>query len=168
VPVHNVHERVLATSLEHVAPLIDGLASPGDRLWPRDRWPAMKLDQALQVGAAGGHGPIRYVVDDYEPGRSVRFRFTAPKGFVGTHGFELEPLDGDRVRIRHTLDMRVEAPARLSWTFVYRPLHDALIEDAFDRVEAQFGGQVRRPRWSGWVRVLRRLLARRRARTTRV
>jgi hypothetical protein len=161
VPVRNVHERLLAASIDHVALLIDGLASPGDRLWPRDRWPAMKFDRALQVGAAGGHGPIRYVVDAYEPGRSVRFRFTGPKGFVGWHGFALDALDGDRVRIRHVLEMRVAGKARLSWPLVYRPLHDALIEDAFDRAEAQFGGQVRRPRWSGWVRVLRRLLARR-------
>jgi len=159
--VLNVHERVLAASIDHAGRLIDGLASPGDRLWPRDRWPAMRLDRPLQVGAEGGHGPIRYVVDAYEPGHSVRFRFTAPHGFVGTHGFDVEALDDARVRIRHVLDMRVEGPARWSWPVLYRPLHDALIEDAFDRAESQFGGQVQRPRWSGWVRILRRLLARR-------
>jgi hypothetical protein len=160
--VRNVHERVLAASIEHAAPLIDRLASPGDRLWPRDRWPPMTLDRALQLGAAGGHGPIRYVVDAYEAGRSVRFRFTAPTGFVGTHGFDLEALDDEHVRLRHVLDMRVEGLAHLSWPLVFQPLHDALIEDAFDRAEAQFGGQVHRPRWSGWVRMLRRLLAHRR------
>ncbi|MDQ3135435.1 MAG: hypothetical protein M3Q76_11655, partial [Acidobacteriota bacterium] len=65
----NVHERILQSPFAAAGELIDKLASRDDLLWPRERWPAMKLDRPLGVGAKGGHGPIRYVVEAYEPGR---------------------------------------------------------------------------------------------------
>ena len=37
--------------------LLDGLSAADDRLWPKDRWPAMRFDRPLKVGARGGHGP---------------------------------------------------------------------------------------------------------------
>jgi len=79
--VRNVHERVLDVPACDLAVLLDGLASPDDALWPRHLWPAMKFDRPLQVGAVGGHGPIRYTVEAYEPGRRIRFRFTAPRSW---------------------------------------------------------------------------------------
>jgi hypothetical protein len=60
MPVINIHERVLDASIFEIGKLIDGLASANDKLWPHDRWPAMKFDRPLSVGAIGGHGPIRY------------------------------------------------------------------------------------------------------------
>ena len=87
--VKNVHERTLRAPVGDVGPLLDGLGSPQDRLWP-PAWPGMKLDRPLGPGARGGHGPIRYFVEGYEAGRSVRFRFTAPPGFDGWHGFEVQ------------------------------------------------------------------------------
>lgn len=155
MPIRNAHERTLPAPAERVGALLDGLASPEDALWPRHDWPPMRFDRPLQVGAVGGHGPIRYTVEEYEPGRQVRFRFTAPRGFHGTHGLEVEPVDPDHTRLRHVLEMRPTGAARVSWPLVYRPLHDALLEDALDRAERAVGGAAPpRPR-SHWVRLLR-------------
>jgi len=74
------------------------------------RWPAMQLDRPLGVGASGGHGPIRYRVEVYEPSRQVTFRFTAPQGFDGTHTFEVEPVGTDQTRLRHKVEMRLRGP----------------------------------------------------------
>src|SRR5438128_791395 len=76
----NVHQRLLNASPERVGALIDSLSSRNDMLWPHENWPRIRLDRALGVGAAGGHGPIRYTVEAYAPGHSVRCRFTGPKG----------------------------------------------------------------------------------------
>ena len=153
-----VHERHLPSRPDEVGALIDSLASRKDLLWPRDAWPSMRLGSGLQIGSAGGHGPIRYSVEEYEPARRVRFRFTAPRGFDGTHEFEVVPT-GEYANLRHVIDMRVRGLARLSWPAVYAPLHDALIEDALDRAESALGvGAGRRTPWSPRVRALRRVL----------
>ena len=148
----NVHER---RSSGDPGALIDGLASPADRLWPHDRWPRMRFDRGLVAGARGGHGPIRYEVAEHLPGRLARFRFTAPRGLEGEHRFE---RDGSM--LRHVLEGRATGKMLVAWPLVFRPLHDALIEDALDRAEAAVGGQpVAQRRWSPWVRLLRRALA---------
>lgn len=158
--VRNVHRRHLADAATGAA-LLAGLATHDDRLWPRDRWPAMRLERGLTVGSRGGHGPVRYHVVASEPGKFVRFRFEAPRGFDGTHGFELTP-DGSATLV-HVLEARLTGPARITWPLVFRPLHDALIEDALDRAERASGGTAAEPaRWSPWVRFLRRVLTRRR------
>lgn len=161
--VRNVHRRPI-TSGRVAADLVDGLASSDDRLWPHDRWPAMRLDRGLEVGSRGGHGPVRYHVVAYEAGRSVRFRFDAPRGFDGTHGFDVVDRDGD-AELVHVLEARLTGPARLSWPLVFRPLHDALIEDALDRA-VRATGEVPDPpaRWSRTVRLLRWYVTRRRRR----
>lgn len=154
-------------SLDRLGSLIDSLGSANDGLWPVAKWPTIRLDRALQVGAVGGHGPVRYVVDEYTPGRSVRFRFTAPAGFDGTHGFIVERAEGGMALLRHTLEMRAAGPALVTWPLVFRPLHDALLEDLMDRAETSLGGAPARPmEWSGYVKLLRALL-RRRSRYTR-
>lgn len=161
--VLNVHERVIAAASQPVGALLDSLASPNDRLWPHDRWPAMRFDHPLGVGADGGHGPVRYRVETYEPGRAVRFRFRAPRGFHGTHGFDVAPLDAGRTRLRHTLQMDASGPALLTWPLAFRPLHDALIEDSLDRAERSLGLRPAGARWSARVRLLRRLFGARTA-----
>lgn len=157
--VENVHERSFSASRVQVGSLIDSLASSNDRLWPRERWPAMRFDRALGEGAVGGHGPVRYFVDAYSPAERIVFRFTSPRGFDGTHGFEIT-IDGPQVRLRHFVRMRLRGTARLSWPTVFRPLHDALIEDALDTAEASLGGTPVPCRWSLRVRLLRRALRR--------
>jgi hypothetical protein len=139
--------------------MLDSLASSEDSLWPHRQWPAMKFDRPLEPGAVGGHGPIRYSVEEYEPGSHVLFKFKAPRGFNGTHGFWVEPLDPDHARLRHVLEMRASGPALVSWTFIFRPLHDALIEDALDCAEHATGATPRPRGWSAWVKALRWMLA---------
>jgi hypothetical protein len=44
----------------------------------------------------------------------------------------------------------------VKWRLLIEPMHDALIEDAFDKAETKFSGSaVNRSRWSLWVRILR-------------
>lgn len=161
--VTNIHERLLDAPAGEIGDLIDALASADDKLWPRDRWPPIKFDRPLGVGAAGGHGPIGYVVESYRPGRSIQFRFTRPNGFLGHHRFEIEPVGGNQARLRHTIEMRLRGAARLSWPLAIRPLHDALIEDALDRAQTGVGGHPDRRGWSPWVKLLRRIMRRRRS-----
>ncbi|WP_307853127.1 hypothetical protein [Kitasatospora sp. RG8] len=112
-----------------------------------------------EEGAAGGHGPVRYTVAAYVPGRWVRFAFTGPRGFDGFHECTVHRADGGRTVLRHTLAMHARGRALLSWPLLFRPLHDALIEDAMDRAERACTGAVARPaRWSPLVRLLRRAL----------
>jgi hypothetical protein len=158
--VTNIHERVLDGSIPQVGALIDGLASDRDLLWPVDRWPAMRFDRPLDVGAFGGHGPIRYTVESYVPGRSILFRFTQPRGFVGTHRFELEPAAEEETVLRHIIDMQVAGKAWLIWAIMIRPLHDALMEDALDRAEVFLGRQLPRRKWSFWVKIVRWIMRR--------
>ena len=153
--VTNVHRRFIAASAGDVGALLDSLSSRADRLWP-EQWPRMRFDRALSVGAVGGHGPVRYVVDQYDPGSSVTFRFKAPDGFDGTHGFEVRPLADGRTELRHVLKMEAKRGATISWPVVFRPLHDALIEDAFDQAERSLGvGPAEARSWSWYVRFLR-------------
>jgi hypothetical protein len=47
------------------------------------------------------------------------------------------------------------------WRILVEPMHDALIEDAFDRAEHRYRSEpTGRSRWSLWVRLLRRMRGR--------
>ncbi|MGE5469060.1 MAG: SRPBCC family protein [Ignavibacteria bacterium] len=162
--VLNIHERRIPRPAAEVGRLIDTLASEGDRLWPRALWPAMRFDRALGVGAEGGHGPIGYAVGEYRPGNYVRFRFTAPGGFTGGHWFDVHAEGDAACVLRHTISMDARGSGLLLWTLAIRALHDALIEDAFATAEAALGLTPQVRPWTPWVRLLRRLIAGRRAR----
>lgn len=162
--VLNVHERELSVPQEQVGELIDSLSSREDSLWPRHSWPRMEFDRPLQVGATGGHGPIRYFVENYTPGRSIRFRFTGPRGFNGHHRFELFETTGEVCILRHTLEMDAIGPAVISWPLVFRPLHNALIEDSLALAQANLGQQPLVHKWSSWVKLLRWLVSKGQAR----
>ncbi|MFP3987011.1 SRPBCC family protein [Streptomyces sp. E11-3] len=160
--VLNVHERLLPAKPSEVGALLDGLAGPGDLLWPGDAWPPMRLDRELSPGARGGHGPVRYTVSAYAPQQWVRFTFSGPRGLHGFHEYTVHPVDEERTVLRHTLTLRPRGPARLAWPLFYRACHDAVLEDSLDRAEHALTGTVARPsRWSPYVRLLRRLAARR-------
>ncbi|HYO28347.1 MAG TPA: hypothetical protein VER68_08735 [Azonexus sp.] len=153
--VLNVHERELHASPDRVGALVDSLASRDDALWPRHAWPRMEFDRPLRVGARGGHGPIRYFVEEYAPGESIKFRFAGPAGFDGFHGYQRIKTTADTVVLRHALEMTTHGLAVLSWLVVYRPMHDALIEDSFATAEASLGQAPQITPWSFWVRFLR-------------
>ncbi len=124
----------------------------------------MRLDRALGVGARGGHGPVRYHVEAYRPGESVRFRFERPKGLDGYHEYSVIPMAADLTLLRHLLVAHVTGAARLTWPLILRPLHDALIEDSLDAAARALGLPAdAAPSWSPWVRVLRACLRRSRA-----
>jgi hypothetical protein len=157
--VLNVHERELETTIDRVGGLIDSLTSQRDRLWPRQSWPAMKFDRPLGAGARGGHGPIRYDVQEYSPGLYIKFHFTGPKGFDGYHAFDIITVSDRSVKLRHTVKMETRGLARLSWPLVFEPMHDALLEDALATAQASLGLSPTIYRWTPWVRFLRWLLS---------
>ncbi len=156
--VRNIHYRSLKTGAAEIAPLLDGLASASDMLWPEETWPRMRFDRPLQVGASGGHGPIRYSVVAYEPGRRVDFQFTGPSGFEGGHRFEVLE-EGQGSKLIHTLEMRPTGLAHITWPFVFRHLHDALVEDALSKVQRHVGEPPLLVPWSPWVKLFRFVLA---------
>ena len=134
--------------------LLDALGSAADEVWPGDRWPPMRLEGAPAVGVRGAHGPVRYVVSEYLPGRRLAFTFTSPQGFYGGHAFEVVP-DGDGVWFGHTLELTPVGWARVAWPLAFGPLHDALAADAIVRARRAVGEAVEQARGSAWVRLLR-------------
>lgn len=156
--VLNVHTRVIEQSVAEISKLLKTLASENDQMWPANKWPPMKLDNGLNVGSKGGHGPIRYSVQKYTPGKFIQFKISKPKGFYGIHELEIKELEKDRTELKHSIRMAIRGQAILSWPLAIRWLHDALIEDAFDKVENHFLLVKRKSEWSIWVRFLREVL----------
>jgi len=50
-----------------VVELLNTLSTDNDKIWPKEKWPAMKFKGGINIGAKGGHGPIRYSVEKYNP-----------------------------------------------------------------------------------------------------
>jgi len=163
--IDNQHERSFNVQTDSVGNILDTLSGPNDRLWPRENWPPMLLDANLKPGAKGGHGPVRYYVDEYVPGRRAIFRFDGTgltAGLDGRHYFEIIPRNHHNV-LRHVLDAECGLQAWLKWKIMIEPLHDALLEDALDRAEQALEGRISWPaRWSPWVRFVRRIMAKKR------
>jgi hypothetical protein len=154
--VRNVHERRIPVPVGDLGPLLDRFGGPDDLLWPSPRWSPLVLDGPVAVGAAGGHGPIRYRVTGHDPGRRVEFTFDPRTGLHGTHVFTVEPDGGSGSIVRHVAEGRLSGATVLAWPLVIRWLHDALIEDLLDRAEVAAGtGPARPQRWSPLVRLLR-------------
>jgi hypothetical protein len=156
--VTNTHQRIIQQPISAVAELFNTLASKNDLMLATDKWPAMKLDNGLTVGSKGGHGPIRYTVEAYSPGEFIQFRFSKPRGFHGFHRFDIVEVDKQTTEIRHEIDMNTSGLALLTWPLVIRWLHDALIEDAFDKTENHFSVQKKTTHWNARVKFLRWLL----------
>lgn len=157
--VVNVHQRLLLAVPEDVSALLASLGSTTDRLWPRGAWPRMRLDRQLSIGAAGGHGPIRYYVEAWEPGRLVRFRFEGMRGVDGWHAFEILDATSLHCVLEHRMEVNLSVLAWLKWVCVIRPLHDACVEDALSRAQASLGGNPRAVPWPPSVRMLLRVLS---------
>jgi hypothetical protein len=123
----------------------------------------MEFDEPLGSGARGGHGPVRYAVRGYVPGRKVIFEFEntgASTGLNGCHFFEIVPAS-DGVVFRHVVDARCGPVTRLRWMLLLGPLHDALLEDCLDRVESALNGTPKPERkWTARVRFLRWVIRR--------
>lgn len=122
-----------------------------------DKWSPMKLDKGLQVGSKGGHGPIKYFVTDYQQDNSITFQFDLT-GFNGFHNFGIIEIAPGKTQLKHTIDMTTSGPATLKWVLAIRSLHDAYIEDAFDKVENYFTIDKKESRWNMWVKILRKVM----------
>ena len=115
-------------------------------IWPKEKWPPMRFKDGLKVGAKGGHGPIKYIIEKYNPGEIIEFKFIKPSGFYGIHRFELKTeksmensdVKQEKTEITHIIDMKTTGFGTILWIFFIRPLHNALLEDAFDKVENHF------------------------------
>ncbi len=158
--VLNIHTRIIQQPRSEIGKLLDTLASDDDRMLATHKWPRMRLDKGLQIGSKGGHAMIKYWVADYQPGHSIRFQFTMA-GFQGFHEFRLNGLGTQKTELRHVIEMQTTGLATLKWALAIRWLHDAFIEDAFDRVENQFIASPRTMEWNLWVRFLRWTFGRR-------
>ena len=55
-------------------------------------------------------------------------------GYLGWHGFDLEPLAAG-CQITHTIEVELGGSARLIWPLMIAPLHDWIVEAMFDRLE---------------------------------
>ena len=154
--IENVHSREVPASAPTVGAILDTLAGPHDRIWPIERWPndPIAFDRPLGVGAHGGHGPIRYSVVAYRPGRLVEFEFEPGSGLRGRHRLEVEPTGADRALLRHVLDVEVEGVYRVLRR-AFLGMHDALVEDLLDKAELAAAGHLEQPaRWPRWLRLV--------------
>jgi len=156
--VLNIHKRVIQQPKAEVAKLFDTLSTDNDMMLATDKWSPMKLDKGLQIGSRGGHGPIKYFVTHYQPEKFIQFQFDL-KGFNGFHKFELSELAVNKTELKHTIDMTTVSSATFKWAVAIRWLHDAYIEDAFDKVENHFlVTDKKNSKWSFWVKTLRKLM----------
>ncbi len=135
--VINIHKRQINQPKAEVAKLLETLATDNDMILATEKWPPMKLEKGLQVGSKGGHGPIKYFVTDYQPNNSITFQFDL-QGFDGFHKFYFSETEPNRTELTHTIDLTTSGAATLEWALAIRWLHDAYIEDAFDKVENHF------------------------------
>jgi hypothetical protein len=149
----NIHKRHLPASVAQAGQLIATAASQDDRVWPHENWPRMYFDRPIQVGAMGGHGPIHYRVVTYWPQECVRFEFTS--GSVGWHELQLQATGEQSCLLTHTIQTQPSLKFRIAWLLVIRHMHDALVEDLFDKLEAQFHPLKRPNRWNAYVKLLR-------------
>ncbi len=157
--VLNIHKRKLNCPKSTVTELLKTLSTESDKIWPKENWPEMKFKDGIQVGAEGGHGPIRYSVEKYNPNKIIQFRFSKPIGFKGIHKFEIKERSNEKTEIKHTIDMVTAGKGTLIWILVIRSLHNALIEDGFDKLENNFSKKVKLTKWNYWVRFIRKQIA---------
>ena len=156
--VLNIHTRQIAAPKASVLDALSTLATQNDKVWPKEKWPKMKLSKGLAVGSRGGHGPIRYFIKEYDPQHLVVFEFQKPKGFHGIHQFEIKEINPNQTQVTHTIDMQTSRVGTLQWIVAVRSLHDALIEDAFDKMENLLTQTNKESTWSMWVQILRGVL----------
>jgi len=154
--VINIHKRKLQQPKAKVVELFKTIATKEDKIWPYQNWPAIRFKDTVKVGVKGGHGRIKYTIIQFTEGESIEFQFTKPDGFIGTHKLYLKELKRHQTEIVHEIKMNTSTiKATFLWVTVIRWLHDALIEDAFDRVENHFSKEKKVTKYSLWVKLLR-------------
>ncbi len=160
--ITNIHQREYHQSSSTLSEILDTLSSGNDRLWPNEMWPPMLLNNGLTLHSSGGHGPIGYYISNYDYGKSIEFTFTKPKGYVGTHTFDIIKITEKRTLLRHTINMNLNLKGMVTWFFAVKWLHDALLTDCLDKVHSQLTEKKVQPRHNFWVKYLRNCLKRKR------
>lgn len=157
--VVNTHKRIINQSYKEIYVLLATLSTKADKVWPKDKWPAIRFKNGLKVGEIGGHGMIRYSVEAYTPGVLIVFRFLKPIGFKGIHKFEIKEINATSTEITHSVIMNTAGfKATIQWCIAIRWMHDALIENAFDTIENNFLEVKKHTKWNYWVRFWRFIL----------
>lgn len=133
--IHNIHERILHCAAEKAKILIDSFANKDAPLWPTKQWPRDHFDSPLQLGTIGGHGGTKYFLKEYITGKYLHFEFTYPKNYMGNHTFTLTHLDPNTCLLQHSVTLKLKRLDTLWWYIVIEPVHNALIENAFDNAE---------------------------------
>ena len=159
--VLNIHKRTIHQPKNRIAELLKTLSTENDSIWPKEILPIMNFEGGIKVGAKGGHGPIRYIVEKYDPNHIIQFRFSKPNGFNGIHKFELKELAREKTEIKHTIDMNTSGKGTFIWVLAIRALHNALIEDGFDKLENTFSEHQKSSKWNFWVRFVRKQMTKR-------
>ncbi len=118
----------------------------------------MRLKEGLKVDSHGGHGPVRYFVKRYTKGEFIEFQFTGPRGLHGVHFFKFEELSVASTKVTHIIDIKIAGQGLIVWPLFIKWLHNALAEDALDKVQNHFDGGSRKTNWSIRVKFFRTLL----------
>ncbi|WP_282086914.1 hypothetical protein [Aquimarina algiphila] len=156
--VTNIHKRTIHQPKSVIVKILETLSTTNDQIWPYEKWPAMRFKEGLREGAKGGHGPIKYTIEKYEPGKLIQFKFSKPTGLNGIHKLEIFESGDNKTRLVHTIAMNAVGKGLLLWIFIIRSFHNALIEDAFDKVENHFLDEKKITKWNIWVRIWRKIL----------
>ena len=146
--VINIHKRVISQPKVKISELFRTLATKNDEVLATNKWSPMIFKEGLKEDSKGGHGPIRYTVQKYTPDEFIEFKFTKPKGFNGTHRFEVIELGKNKTEIKHTIEMNTSGMGILIWSIAIRWLHDAFMEDSFDKVENHFLTKKKNTKWT--------------------
>lgn len=154
----NTHKRILNIPKEELNHVMTSLSSKEDLMWPKEKWSPMILNNGLNINSTGGHGPIKYYISKIYPGGYIEFTFLEPEEFKGLHKFEIEELRINNCLLKHTIEMDVSIKGILIWYIVTKWLHDALIEDCFDKVQNHFYKREVETNWNFWVKILRKLI----------
>lgn len=155
--ISNIHTRLINQPIVKVAEIFSTLSSENDMMLAIDKWSPMILDNGLKVGSKGGHGRMKYTVQEYNPGKSIKFQFDQ-KGFDGFHKLEIAEINENTTLLEHTVQMNATGSGMLIWSLAIRFLHDAYIEDSFDKVENHFTENKKRSKWCWWVVILRKIM----------
>ncbi|NNF35382.1 MAG: hypothetical protein HKN68_14830 [Saprospiraceae bacterium] len=126
--VLNRHTRIIKAPIHKTSEILLTLGTVEDRVWPIGKWPRMIFHQGMDIGALGGHGPIRYTIKSKTPGKSIEFQFVKPKGFHGTHGFNIEGASESTTQITHTIEMNTSFIGYMQWLLAIRWLHGDIQE----------------------------------------
>jgi hypothetical protein len=156
--VLNIHKRTFNQPKEKLGELLEALSTKNDKIWPYEKWPAMRFKKGLKEGSKGGHGPIRYTIEKFVPNEHIQFKFYKPNGFNGVHRFEISELGNNKTELKHTIKMDVVGFGIFNWIIAIKPLHNALLDDALNKVENHFLSNSPKTEWNIWVKILRKLL----------